>query len=494
MLKKNVSIFVFLLWSLATYSQTTLLGSVTDANSKEPLSGAHVTITPSLMATVSKPDGSFHFNRLKPGSYTLTISYLGYANQSINCDIPTKEQIIVAMVPKQIMQDEYIVTATRISEMAPAAVKTIQRKEIDQKNVGQDLPYLLQNTPSLVTSSDAGAGVGYTSFRIRGTDMTRINVMVNGIPLNDPESNQVYWVDLPDIASSTDEIQIQRGVATSSYGNSAFGAGVNLITATPSSEPYLQIASNAGSFNTIRNNVRFGTGMLANRIALEGRLSHMTSDGYIDRASAKLKSFFLSGGYYGQNTIFKLNVFSGYERTYQAWNGTPSDSLSTNRTYNPSGEYIGPDGKIKYYQDEVDDYQQDHYQFFFSHVVSPSFSVNAALHYTHGFGYYENYKSGKNFSSYGFDNVITGADTINKTDVIQRKYLDNDFFGATASAQYKVTNKLVLNFGSAYNHYDGDHYGTILWAKFYPAITPGTRWYEGNGIKKEFNSFLKLLH
>lgn len=491
MLKKNISFLVFLWLSLTTYSQTTLTGSVTDANSGEPLSGAHITITPSLMVTVSRPDGSFHFNRLKPGPYDLTISYLGYSNQTLKIEIPAKNPIKVAMVPDQLMQDEYIVTATRIGEMAPAAVKTIAKKEISQMNVGNDLPYLIQNTPSLVTSSDAGAGVGYTSFRIRGTDMSRINVMVNGIPLNDPESNQVYWVDLPDIASSTDEIQVQRGVATSVYGNSAFGAGVNLVTANPSSVPYLQIASNGGSFNTYRNYVRFGTGMLSNRISLEGRLSHMTSDGYVDRASAKLKSFFLSGGYYGQNTMFKVNVFSGYERTYQAWNGTPSDSLSTNRTYNPSGEYTGPDGKIKYYQDEVDDYQQDHYQFFFSHVFSNSFSINAALHYTHGFGYYENYKSDKKFSSYGFNNVITGTDTIKRTDIIQRKYLENDFIGATASAQYKVSNKLVFNFGTAFNHYDGDHYGTILWAKFYPAITPGTRWYEGNGIKKELNTFLK---
>lgn len=491
MFKKKLILATLFLWSLGLWAQTTIRGIVKDKDSGQPLARAHVTLSPSMLSTITHNDGTFLFSGMKPGVYTLDIRYLGYKSQSIECRVPTSEEVSVLMSAEQIMQEEFIVTATKIDNSAPAAVQTINEREITRMNTGRDLPYLLQNTPSLVTNSDAGTGIGYTSFRIRGTDMTRINVMINGIPLNDPESNQVYWVDLPDISSSTSEIQVNRGVATSVYGNSAFGAGVNVTTASPSTIPFAQISSSAGSFGTFRNVVKFGTGLLSNKMAIEGRLSHATSDGYIDRASVKLKSYFLSGGYYGENTIVKINVFSGYERTYQAWNGTPSDSLETNRTFNPSGLYTGAGGEIKYYGNEVDDYQQDHYQLFFSHALAPTMTLNAALHYTHGMGYYENYKADRKLQNYGYNGVVVGTDTVTTTDLIQRKYLKNDFAGATASFRFVPRQDLTFNLGTAFNYFDGKHYGTVIWARVFPAVDPEVPWYSGSGKKTEFNTFLK---
>lgn len=491
MLKEKLIFATVMLWSLSLWAQSTLNGIVKDKDTGQPLARAHVTLSPSMLSTITGSDGTFLFSGVKPGLYTLEVRFLGYKSQTLDWKVPSQEELSVFMSVEQIMQEEFIVTATRIDNSVPAAVQTIDKREITRMNTGRDLPYLLQNTPSLVTSSDAGTGFGYTSFRIRGTDMTRINVMVNGIPLNDPESNQVYWVDLPDISSSTTEIQVNRGVATSVYGNSAFGAGINVTTASPSSVPFAQISSTAGSFGTFRNNVKFGTGLLSGKIAIEGRLSHATSSGYVDRASVKLKSYFLSGGYYGKNTIFKINAFSGYERTYQAWNGTPSDSLESNRTFNPSGLYTGLGGVIKYYSNEVDDYQQDHYQMFFSQALSPSMIFNAALHYTHGFGYYENYKTDRNLLDYGYNHVVIGSDTVKKTDLIQRKHLKNDFAGATASFRFNPIQNLTLNLGSAFNYYEGQHYGTVIWAKVFPAVDPETPWYNGSGKKTEINSFLK---
>lgn len=467
------------------------VGTVKNAETNELLVGAHIKLLPTQLSTISDSDGEFRFIHLKHGDYQVEVSFLGFEKQTVNVKIPLEGKLEIKMKRAAIIQDEIIVQATRIGESTPTAVSTVSEKEIESLNTGRDLPYLLQNTPSLVTSSDGGTGIGYTSLRIRGTDMSRINVMVNGIPLNDPESNQVYWVDLPDIATSAQEVQVQRGVATSVYGNSAFGAGLNLTTSSPSPDPFTEFSSTAGSFNTFRNYLKFGTGLMKNRISVEGRLSHITSDGYVDRASSKLKSYFLTGGYYGAKMLLKFNLFSGYERTYQAWNGVPSEMLLTNRTYNPSGEYTSVDGNTAYYDNEVDDYQQDHYQLFYSYLLSNHLHFNCALHYTHGRGYYENYKSDRKLLNYGFSDVIIGMDTIRKTDLIQRKYLDNDFLGGTMSLQFKASSRLEFQLGTAYNYYDGDHFGRVIWARVFPPTNTEPVWYESNGIKKEFNTFLK---
>lgn len=491
MYKTFFFLLAFMSGTAGLFAQTVTQGTVLNDATGEPLQGAHISLSPTPLSTISRLDGGFEFRNLRSGAYELEISFLGYEKMTVPLQIPLQKPLQIRMKRKAFLQDEYIVSATRIKENVPTAINTISSKTIEKLNVGHDLPYLLQNIPSVVTSSDGGAGIGYTSFRIRGTDMTRINVMVNGIPLNDPESNQVYWVDLPDISSSAEEIQVQRGVATSAYGNSAFGAGLNLSTTRPSPDAFAEISSTVGSYNTFRQYVKFGTGLLANHLSFEGRLSHITSDGYVDRASSALKSFFITGGYYGKTSLVKFNIFSGHERTYQAWNGVPSDSLSTNRTYNPSGEYLGMDGRVKYYDNEVDDYQQDHYQLFFNHFFSDNLYLNAALHYTRGYGYYENYKTDRDFADYGFSDLIIGGDTITSTDIIQRKYLDNHYGGATLSVNYKAAENLSFTLGTAYNYYHGDHFGRVIWARLFPGTDPEPEWYSSNGVKKEFNSFLK---
>ncbi|MCX6267241.1 MAG: TonB-dependent receptor plug domain-containing protein, partial [Bacteroidetes bacterium] len=250
--------------------------------------------------------------------------------------------------------------------------------------------------------------MGYSSFSIRGTDLTRINVTINSIPVNDAESQGVWFVDLPDMASSTENIQIQRGVGTSTNGAGAFGASINFLTSDLHQDPYGELDISGGSFRTFKSTFRFGTGLMVNKFSVDGRLSYIHSDGYMDRAFSNLKSYYFSGGYYGKYTTVKLITFSGFERTYQAWEGVPKDSLATNRTYNPAGEYIDKSGNIAWYNNQTDNYQQDHYQLHISRLLAKNWNVNAAIHYTKGEGYYENYKQGAGFSDYGLDNVFIG--------------------------------------------------------------------------------------
>ncbi|MEI7983812.1 MAG: TonB-dependent receptor, partial [Bacteroidota bacterium] len=358
----------------------------------------------------------------------------------------------------------------------------------------RDMPFILQGTPSTIVTSDAGNGIGYTGITIRGTDLTRINVTVNGIPLNDAESQGVWFVDLPDFASSAENIQVQRGVGTSTNGAGAFGASVNMLTADLHQDPFGELNIIGGSFGTLKTMVRFGTGLLANKISIDGRLSYIHSDGYIDRAFSDLKSFYLAGGYYGKSTTLKLITFSGFERTYQAWEGVPKDSLSTNRTYNPAGEYIDKNGTIAYYENQTDNYQQDHYQLIYSQALNQHWNLNAALHYTKGKGYYENYEQNASFASYGLENLVIGIDTIKTTDLVNRKIMNNDFFGMTFSSNIAVKDHLKLTVGGAWNRYWGRHFGKIIWARFASASNNEEDWYYNTGLKTDFTIFGKLFY
>ncbi len=479
---------------ILAFSQFTLSGTVKDATTFENLPGAHILIENSYNHSVSGVNGNFILKNLKAGTYLLHVSFMGYEDFTREIIISSNLELEINMNQKAIMEEEVLISATRATLKSPMTYQNISKKEITAINLGQDLPVLLSNTPSLVTSSDAGAGVGYTGLRIRGTDMTRINVTVNGIPLNDPESQGVFWVNMPDFASSVENVQIQRGVGTSTNGAAAFGASINIQTQQLKPQAYAEINSSAGSFNTFRNNVSFGTGLINEKWAIDGRLSQIKSDGYIDRANSDLKSFFVSGGYYGKNSIFKVNIFSGKEITYQAWNGTPSDSLATNRTYNPSGEYVNTDGTLSYYDNETDNYQQDHYQFLYSQTVSKNINLNAALFYVRGFGYYENYKMDQEFLDYGLQNVIIGGDTLISSNMIVRKYLDNDFYGANFSANYDSHKKTQITFGGGWNLYKGDHYGTINWAEYAGSGNPERPWYENDGTKNQYNVFAKFYY
>ncbi|HDR52093.1 MAG TPA: DUF2012 domain-containing protein, partial [Mariniphaga anaerophila] len=311
---------------VAALGQHSLKGVVT--GNGEPLPGASVVIKNTFYGVSAKSDGSFEFHNLKKGTYTLKASFVGFETREMEVNVPERQQVSMELTPATILTSEVLVSATRAKDKTPVAYTNITGEEIATRNMGQDIPYLLQLTPSFVATSDAGAGVGYTNFRIRGTDMNRINVTVNGIPLNDAESHGTWFVDLPDLASSLENVQVQRGVGTSTNGAAAFGATINLQTNTLNKDPYAEYKTAAGSFNTFKNTVSAGTGLLDGKFTLDARLSKVTSDGFIDRAFSDLKSFFISGGYHSGNTIIKANIFSGLETTYQSWNGVPSVRLN----------------------------------------------------------------------------------------------------------------------------------------------------------------------
>ena len=375
--------------------------------------------------------------------------------------------------------EEVNVNALRANKETPVAYTNINKLEIEENNLGQDLPYIISLTPSLVTTSDAGAGIGYTSFRIRGSDPTRINVTINGIPLNDSESQGVWWVNMPDFSSSIENIQIQRGVGTSTNGSSAFGASINLKTDKFKVKPYVLTNNTAGSFSTMKNNIEFGSGLINNKFAFDARLSKIKSDGYIDRATSDLQSLYLQAGYFSNNSVLKGIIFTGKERTYQAWNGVPLNYLDTNRTYN-----------IYTYENEVDNYQQTHYQLHYNKQISDKTTVNLSTHYTHGEGYYEQEKMDEQFLDYGLNNLIIGQDTITTTDLIRRKWLNNDFGGVVFSIHQKLNN-LNLILGGGMNKYSGQHYGNIIWSKYASNGIYDYQYYWNKGEKYDRNLYAK---
>ena len=407
------------------------------------------------------------FNKKNCIAALLALPFIGFAQQ------PTDSIIL-----KKVL-DEVNVNALRAGEKTPVAFTNISKAEIEKGNLGQDLPYLISLTPSVVTNSDAGTGVGYTGFRIRGADPTRINVTVNGIPLNDSESQGVWWVNMPDFASSIGSIQIQRGVGTSTNGAAAFGASVNLKTDGLNKDAYAVTNNSVGSFATLKNNIEFGTGLIKDKFAFDGRLSKISSDGYIDRASSDLKSLYLQGAYFGKNSVLKAIVFSGHERTYQAWNGVPLNYLDTNRTFN---SYT--------YENEVDNYEQTHYQLHYSKQMSNVTNFNIAGHYTHGEGYYEQEKLGEDLADYGLDNIFLTNDTITSTDLIRRKWLNNDFGGFTYSLNHTMGD-LNLTFGGASSRYSGQHYGNVIWAQYASNASFNHQYYWNKAEKFDHNFFAK---
>ena len=378
------------------------------------------------------------------------------------------------------------VTAIKAADKSPFAKTNLIKQAIEKNNLGQDLPFLLNQTPGVVINSDAGNGVGYTGIRLRGTDANRINVTLNGIPYNDAESQGTFFVNLPDFSSSVNSIQIQRGIGTSSNGAGAFGGSVILSTNEVNTTKYAEINNSYGSFNTLKNTVKFGSGLLGKHFTVDGRLSNITSDGYIDRATSKLSSGYLTAAYNAKNASFRLNIFTGKERTYQAYNGVAETFLKTNRTYNPSGtERMGTP-----YENEVDDYTQTHYQFFYNQKINTYWSGNVAVFLTTGKGFYEQYKADRALSSVGLPDYFDGTTTIKKTDIIRRLWLDNNFYGSIFSLQYKKA-KTEFTFGGGWNKYDGQHFGEIIWAATQTAVPKNYRWYDLPATKKDFSVYTK---
>ncbi len=490
----SLTVAFFMILVLPATAQVSLSGVVKDAVTGSPLAGANITLENTFLSAFTDGAGIYHIRSIPSGVHTVRVSFMGYQRYLTTIRLSKDTIVDVALENAAILGEEVNIIATRAQPRTPATFTNISAKKIEELNLGKDMPYILQSTPSVLVTSDAGTGIGYTGISIRGSDLTRINVTMNGIPVNDAESQGVWFVDLPDIASSTGNIQVQRGVGTSTNGSGAFGASVNIQTQALNQDPYGEVNSSVGSFSTFKNTFRFGTGMIKNRFSFDGRASFVTSEGYIDRASAKLSSYYLSGGYFGKNTTVKVNILSGYEKTYQAWLGVPKDSLTTNRTYNPSGEYIDKNGKIAYYNNQTDNYNQDHYQLIFSQTITKNLNLNAALFYTHGHGYYENYKQGESFAAYGLENVVTGSDTLTSTDLINRKILDNDFSGVTFSGNYYSGDKWKITVGGSYSHYLGRHSGKIIWAEFASNGNNDRNWYYSTGEKKDFTVFTKVTY
>ena len=475
---------IFLLLCQLSIAQTSIQGIITDAETSLPLPGATVYLENTQKGTVSDQDGAFQINDIKQKVANLRITFVGFSSKTVSVALPQQGDLLIALNPTTLTAEEFIVSGTRASETTPTTFQVISKETLGKDNLGQDLPLLLNYTPSIVTHSDAGTGVGYTGLRIRGTDQTRINVTVNGIPLNDAESHGVFWVNMPDFASSVDNIQIQRGVGTSTNGAATFGASLNIQTDTKKEEAYAETDNSYGSFNTRKHTIKAGTGLINDKWAVDARLSQVTSDGYIDRAFSDLKSYFVSGGYYGDKHVFKVNIFAGAEQTYQAWNGVPESLLKSNRTFNG---YT--------YENETDNYQQNHYQFIYAGTLTDNLKANFALHYTAGQGYYEQFKEDDDLEDYGFAPIEIGSEVINSTDIIRRRWLDNDFYGSVFSLNYVSTNgRLDAILGGGANRYDGDHFGEVIWMGVTGNTNIRDKYYNNVAVKDDRNIYLKATY
>ncbi|POY36924.1 TonB-dependent receptor [Solitalea longa] len=500
---------------LFALAQLQLSGKVMDKQSNLALAGANVSIKGTSNGTQTSTSGAFSFKKLKKGNYTLLISFVGYVSVEEKVELTADKALEIKLDRSNIIADEVVVRSTRASANSATTFKNVSKADLEKQNLGQDLPFLLNQTPSAVISSDAGNGIGYTGIRIRGSDGSRTNLTINGIPLNDAESQGSFLVNLPDFASSVDNIQIQRGVGTSTNGAGAFGASINIQTNTLNEKPYAEIASSGGSFGSVKNTLNVGTGLMG-KFAFDGRLSMINSNGFIDRGSSNLRSFFLSGGYYCKKSLLKVNVISGKEKTYQAWNGIPgaklfgkSDDLKAH--YERNAGYDGAMYNTKEdslnlfqsnprtynyftYNNQTDNYRQDHYQAFYSQSINEKLNFNIGLHYTHGEGYYEEYKYNAELAKYGIDNVVIGGETITNSNLIRQKWLNNDFYGTVFSLEYKPVSRLNLTLGGAYNNYDGAHYGKVIWAQYASNSDPDRKYYEDNANKKDFNIYGKATY
>ena len=398
---------------------------------------------------------------------------------------------------KVVNLQEVQVVSMRATAKTPVAFTNVRKEQISKQNFGQDIPFLLSTTPSVLTTSDAGAGVGYTTIRVRGTDATRINVTANGIPMNDAESHAIFWVNTPDFASSLEDMQIQRGAGTSTNGSGAFGASINMRTQSISSQPYAEVSGSYGSFNTHKETVKVGTGLINKYWAFDARLSNIQSDGYRDRASSDLKSYFVQGGYFGESTTIKFITFGGKEKTYHAWDGISKEQLENDRTYNPNGVILddnkGKGNPIGFYDDQTDNYRQTHYQLLFNHIFSPAWNLNIAFHYTNGFGYYQEYKNGRTLKEYGLKPFYLpdNSEPQKKTNLVRQKLVDSDFGGGIFSLNYQ-NERLNASLGGGLNRYSNDHYGKVLWVKNYTEqLDPEHEYYRNNGGKTDGNIYLK---
>lgn len=475
-------------------------GRIVEKESKSPLWGATILLQGTQKGTVTDSKGHFSFTNI-PEKSKITVRYVGYLERIYE----VKEGFqIIELERSNFLNDEVVVQGTRAGSSSAMAYTNVSSEELGRSNLGQDLPVLLQFTPSIVTTSDAGAGIGYTGIRIRGSDASRVNVTINGIPLNDSESQGVFWVNMPDFASSVASVQIQRGVGTSTNGASAFGGTVNMQTNEFEEKSYAEAAVSGGSFNTLKSTLKFGTGLMKGKFTLDGRLSRIVSDGYIDRSFSNLRSLYFSGAYFGKKSMLRLNFFTGKEKTFQSWYGTPesrvngdvagmnafiernwlsevdaNNLLNSGRTYN---YYL--------YPNQTDNYAQDHYQFLTHHTLNSKWNLDLNFHYTYGRGYYEEFKAYDDLGKYDLKPFTKNGEEITNTDIIRQKWLDNDFYGTTFGLNYEGTRGFRFTFGGAWNKYVGRHFGDVVGGDI-PNAYIGKRWYQSHAKKTDFNLYTK---
>ena len=506
-MKKLLVTPLLFLHLISGFAQVQLSGKVVDAISRAELGGA--TISCQALGTIQASEsGNFDFGKTRPGSFSIRVSSVGYRTLDTLIRPQQAGVLIISLVRINLFMQPVEIKALRASDKSPFSKTNLSKQDIAKANLGQDLPFLLNQTPSVVINSDAGNGVGYTGIYIRGTDATRINMTLNGIPYNDAESQSIYFVDLPDLASSVNSIQVQRGVGTSSNGAGAFGATINFSTNEYNDKAYAEINNTFGSFNTWKNTVKLGSGLIEGHFLFDVRLSSITSDGFIDRASSNLKSIYLSTAYLTKKSSLRLNAILGMEKTYQAWNGIPEakvkgnlPGLLTHYQNNQGSLYNSQNDSLNLfnsnprtynyftYPNQTDDYQQDHYQLFYNHQFDQYLSVNAAGFLSRGIGYYEEYKSQESYSAYGLSGPVLGTDTLTNTDLIRQRWLDNYFYGAIYSLQYKKFGT-QLSLGGGFNRYDGSHHGNVIWTAN-GGIPAGNAYYQNNAFKTDLNFYGK---
>lgn len=474
-------------------------GRVLEKESKSPLWGATIVLEGTQKGTITDAKGQFSLSNV-PNNATLLIRYVGYLEQRV--PISNTSQILLER--SNFLNDEVIVQGTRAGSFSAMAYTNVNADELKRSNLGQDMPMLLQFTPSIVTTSDAGTGIGYTGIRIRGSDASRVNITINGIPVNDSESQGVYWVNMPDFASSVASVQIQRGVGTSTNGAGAFGGSVNMQTNEFEEKAYSEASVSGGSFNTLKSTLKFGTGLMKGKFTLDGRISRIVSDGYIDRSFSNLRSMYVSGAYFGAKSMIRLNFFTGKEKTFQSWYGTPesrvngdvagmNNFISRNWLSETDARNLLESGRTyNYYTypNQTDNYAQDHYQVLTHHTLNTHWNLDLNFHYTYGRGYYEEFKPDADLSVYNLKPFESKGENVSSATIIRQKWLDNDFYGSTFGLNYDANKGFKFTFGGGWNRYVGRHFGDVVGGDV-PTSYIGHRWYQSWAQKTDLNLYTK---
>ena len=502
---KYVLVVFISLFSLVITAQYTLTGVVED-HTGASMPGATVVLQGTEYATIADINGEFIFNDIPQGAYTLRTNYVGYTEGLRQISIKENTRIQIALNEGSNQIEVVNIVANHLDKESPFSYEQVTKEELNVKNLGQDLPFLLEHTPSMVVTSDAGAGIGYTGLRLRGSDATRINVTINGVPLNDSESQGVFWVNLPDLASSVESVQIQRGLGASTNGAGAFGGTVAINTNQISAEPFGAVRASLGSFNTRKLTVQGGTGLINDQFSIEGRYSLINSDGYVDRASSDLNSFAISAAKIGENHSLRFNLFSGDERTFQSWWGVPEarvngdeDALLEHYFNNVGSIYFteqdsinlfDSDRRYNYYlyDDQVDDYGQDHYQLIYNVQANSRVSLNATAHYTKGRGFFEEFRFQDRLSNYGLSDILGPID---RSNIVRRRWLDNDFYGGLVNVNFIASDRVDILAGGAYNIYRGDHFGEVIQVEGVENFETGDPYYFNDASKSDLSAYAK---